>query len=313
MTTAPFALLGLFVTALAVAAPPANEAPLLPAWLTGLAGTAEFSAERVEWPDGQATDVRAHLSTTDTGVELLATSPAFAGGAAEFRLRLDAGGESTLVADFTAIDLGTTGALDGYVRSLPVDARVRLTARGNGRQALLDSASGRIDLRSHGQGTIERGVDRAGASVFGALFDAFSPFRGEDDTSRVECMRARLDVTNGRASAPLLVQLWTRRMRLTGGGTVDLAAMRLDLHLTPVARQGIRIGGLNAVHDIALSGDFAHPEVTVDSGRLLQRAARLGTAVATIGGAAVIETLTARREDETQPCATLAARQADWP
>jgi hypothetical protein len=313
VTTARFALLGLLVSAPVAGAPAATEAPLLPGWLAGLHGVAAFSVERVEWADGLATDVRGRLTSHGDGIELVAASPAFAGGTAELHLRIEPAGESTLTADLAAVDLGQTSVLDGYVRTLPLDGRVRLAARGAGRQALLASTHGRIDLRDDGAGTIVRGIDRAGASVFGALFDAFSPFRGDDDTSRVECLRARLDVAQGRATAPLLVQMWTRRMRLTGGGTVDLAGRHLDLHLTPVARQGIRIGGLNAVHDIALSGDFVAPEVRVDSGRLLQRAARLGTAVATIGGAAVIETLSARREEENRPCAALAERQADWP
>ncbi|MCP5198568.1 MAG: hypothetical protein H6977_01060 [Gammaproteobacteria bacterium] len=314
MRVAPVALLLFGVTAPVTAqTAAAGEPALLPAWLARLTATIAFSAERIEWAGGDATNVHAALHVDTKGAELTASSAAFAGGRAELSVHHQPDGDTTVAADLGAVDLGASGLFTGYVRALPIDVRLRLRGHGATRGALLASANGRIDVRDHGEGTIERGIERAGGSVFGALFDAFSPFHGDGDTSRVACLRARADVVDGRAAAPLLVQLWTRRMRLAGGGSIDFVAGTLDLHLTPTARQGIRIGGLNAVHDITVSGLFTAPAVEVDSGRLLQRAARLGTAVATIGGAAVIETLAARREEVDRPCAALAARQADWP
>jgi len=298
----PAALLLALGTATAAQTQPA----LLPAWLGALEIEIEASAASVEWRGTRAADVAMKVGLAGGRLEIETTTPRAAGGTLHARAVHDPAGETRVVLSARAVDAGAIAALSPYVTAMPTDVDLRVRGSGANLATLTASAAGHLYLHHEGGGIIEKTVERAGGSLLGNMlgkvFTVLSPFRDTTSTTVVECLRLHAPIAAGRIEGPLLAELWTQRMRISGGGAIDLRTGTLDLALTPTARQGIRIGGLDAVHAIEVTGSLADPQVELDSGRLLERAAALGAVVATVGGRAVIDTINARRAGQRLPC-----------
>jgi uncharacterized protein involved in outer membrane biogenesis len=283
---------------------------LLPAWLGALEVEIEASAASLEWHESRARDIVLKARLVDGSLALEATTPDAAGGTLHARVVHEPPGESRMELSARGVDAGAIAALSPYVSAMPIDVDLRVRGSGTDLAALTTSAAGYLYVTHEGGGIIEKTVERAGGSLLGnmlgRLFTVLSPFRDTTRTTVVECLRVHAPIAAGRIEDPLLTELWTQRMRILGGGTVDLHTGTLDLALTPTARQGIRISGLDAVHAIEVTGSVADPQVHLDSGRLFQRAAALGTVVATAGGRAVIDTINARRAGRRVPCGGIA-------
>jgi len=279
---------------------------LLPAWLGALEVEIEASAASLEWHETRAQDIVLKARLVDGSLALEATTPDVAGGTLQASVVHEPGGETRVDLSARDVDAGAIAALSPYVSAMPVDVDLRARGSGANLAALTTSAVGYLSVTHNGGGIIEKTVERAGGSLLGnmlgRLFTVLSPFRDTTRTTVVECLRVHAPIADGRIADPLLAELWTQRMRIRGGGTVDLRTGTLDLVLTPTARQGIRISGLDAVHAIEVTGSVADPQVHLDSGRLFARAAALGAVVATAGGRAVIDTINARRAGRRVPC-----------
>ncbi len=284
--------------------------PLLPAWLGALEIDIEASAASMEWHETRARDVTLTVRLSGGRLEIASTAPEIAGGTLQARVVHEAAGVSRAELTARAIDAGAIAALSPYVTAMPTDVDLRVHGRGPDLATLTASAAGYLYLHHDGGGIIEKTVEQAGGSLLGNMLGkvltVLSPFRDAASTTVVECLRLHAPIAAGRIDGPLLAELWTQRMRISGGGAVDLRTGTLDLALTPSARQGIRIGGLDAVHVIEVTGGLDAPQVRLDSGRLLERAAALGTVVATVGGRAVIDTINARRAGQRLPCGSIA-------
>lgn len=109
------------------------------------------------------------------------------------------------------------------------------------------------------------GISSVNGEIDGALLDRlFGPTLaaaglpgsvvGSQGPVEMRCFAGRIDAKNGLASVRALT-LDSSRLYLTGTGTIDLGAERLNLILRPQ----MQLDGGNAPVPVALSGDFAHP------------------------------------------------------
>jgi uncharacterized protein involved in outer membrane biogenesis len=284
-----------------------SAAPLVPAWLRSLHIEAAVTAEEVVWQRTTLRDLRAQLGMVDARFEIHAESSQVAGGTVQLDLTHESEGAGRLRIRGAALALGAMGPFEAYVTGTPMTLDVALTGSGDSARTLAQSAQGSIDFQSTGPGTIEKTVERVSGSLLSSIFRAFTPLRSANETTAIECLKVHLPVAQGRAEGPLLAELWTQRMRIMGGGRIDFGRETLDLVFRPHGRRGLQIRGLRAVHAVAVDGTFGEPRVDIDSGRLLSRAAALGTAVVTVGGTTVIDTFNAQRESRRQPCGAVAA------
>lgn len=286
----------------------AATTPSWPHWLQALAIDVDWSVAEVTWADTTIGGVHGHVRGRAGAYLLEARSARLAGGRAALVMHRDPVGSWTAKLHGSGIRLGDLGLFTDQVSDLPVRVAADLRGRGLTAAALATSLDGHVDLRSTGPGRIERSVERMGGSILASLFRAMVPWRNADETTAVECLHMHLPLRGGRVAAPLLVELWTQRTRVVGGGWIDLGTQRLALDFTPVARRGLQVRGLQAVRAFSMAGDLAAPQVILDSAGLLQRAAGLGVAVATGGGTTVLDTWRARRESRREPCTAVAAQ-----
>jgi AsmA protein len=83
---------------------------------------------------------------------------------------------------------------------------------------------------------------------------------GKPGRSALRCVAVRADVAHGVADLHALL-LDTVPLRLTGGGTLDLAQETLSLHLLPLAR----IGGTGLTVPVNVRGSLRAPRAAVDA------------------------------------------------
>ncbi len=185
------------------------------------------------------------------------------------------------------VPLETWTAVAPFVHDTPVDFTLDVRGWGASVAAIAASSDGHFALHSVGEGRIRRTVENASTTVFGSLFAAFNPFRSKDEAAILECLAVEFPIIGGHVDQPEGLALRTQRMRVTGGGQIDFGTRTVSLAFTPEARRGVDLKSLNIVEAVVIEGPLAAPQVRLDSGNLLRRAATLGASVAIIGGSAL--------------------------
>ncbi|MGC9268778.1 AsmA family protein [Acidiphilium sp.] len=128
-----------------------------------------------------------------------------------------------------------------------------LSGQGNTPRGIAATLNGTL-----GVSTVNGEIDGALLNrLFGSSLSAVglpAAMVGAQGPVMVRCFASRLDATNGLASVRALT-LDSSRMALTGTGTLDLGAERLNLILRPQ----VRVGAGSAPIPIAVTGTFADP------------------------------------------------------
>lgn len=267
----------------------------LTGWWRALEGELTIAVERVEWQGETFSDVRLPLRLERGAWALGDGRAGIAGGTLLATARHDRDGRLVLAVDIDDVELGALARLRGVVDGAPVDGRLEIEGRGSGGGDLLHAASGRLQLASVGPGQVNQRVERAGSTVFGHLFGLLAPFSDAAAVTELECVAADLRIADARLSGADGLALRTRRLRLHGGGTIDLARGEVLLALVPEARTGIDLGSLNLVERVLVEGPLDAPRVEADTGGVLRRAATLGASVALIGRSALRTALAGER------------------
>jgi hypothetical protein len=284
-------------TCLLVAAGAATAGPTasrLPPWLTALGAEATVTIETLAWRGLEFREAVLPLSLREDGLRITGGQATLAGGTVRFDATHARDGVSTLLAEGRGIELGRLGALGDHFTGVPMDVTVDLMATGAGLSELAATAHGRVHARNTGGGSVTRTVERVQGSLLSGLFAAFTPERDADPETVLECLALELPFDNGQIAHTNLLELRTQRMTVHGGGRIDLARGEVDLRFRPEARRGIELKSLKRVEAVVVHGPLAAPQVDVDVGGLLDRAAGLGADVATFGGGAVIGALIGR-------------------
>jgi uncharacterized protein involved in outer membrane biogenesis len=149
---------------------------------------------------------------------------------------------------------GQEGAAGGL---LGVD--MALDAAGGSLRALAATVSGHLGIGAV-DGEVQDHVLQAAFAP--ALRAAGIPPPALDGATAVRCLALRLDLEAGEGSIGALA-LDSARLRLDGGGTVDLRQEMLALTLRPV----LRLGGTVVGMPVAVDGPLGAPRAKVDSGR----------------------------------------------
>jgi uncharacterized protein involved in outer membrane biogenesis len=234
------------------------------------------------------TDVAGHLVLAGGRLVLAPFAGDSPGGRLEGRVSVDAGqavppvalrlrAPALALAPF-AEALGQPGAVDGTA-ALDAD----LTAAGASPHALAASLGGHLTLTA-GDAAIDDAL--LADALRGVLRAARLPEKlaggkaGELGRTQIRCLDLRLQAAEGIVTVEGLA-LDTARLAVQGGGTADLGAETLNLHLRPLLRVG---PGL--VLPVRLGGTLRDPKAALDAGAAGQRPLPPTTCAAPADGAA---------------------------
>ena len=291
------------------AGPVFSRAVLLPAWLRALEADITLSADSVEWHGEKIEQVRLPLAIHDGGLTVQHATAQLAGGELALNFQQDSAQRATLSLEARQLTLGQLVALRGYVSGTPVNVQVELQGNGVSLHDLAASASGRVALHNTGSGVIRDDFEQVGDNLVFHFIGALEVFRRAGNEANLECLALELALDNGLATDPHSMELRTRRLQVRGGGRVDLNGESLDLVFKPETRSALKLQSLKAVETVRVQGRLIAPQVSIDSGPLVGRAAHLGLDVANLGGRAVLSRLLGRKPKLTL-CGVAAAAPA---
>jgi uncharacterized protein involved in outer membrane biogenesis len=163
----------------------------------------------------------------------------------------------------------------------PTDVAIQFSGRGNSVRGLMASASGNVRVVV-GPGRIKNRALDVGADVT-QLLNSLNPARGQDPYTEMKCAVLRFPVRNGIATISNGIALETSKVRLLGGGTVNLRNETLELAFRPEAASGLGVGAGNLARYAKVEGTLANPRIGIDMAGAASTAAVAGAAIATGG------------------------------
>jgi len=115
------------------------------------------------------------------------------------------------------------------------------------------------------------------------LLNALNPARRQDPYTELKCAVLRFPVRNGIATISNGIAAETNKVRLIGGGTINLRNETLELGFRPEAARGLGVGAGNLARFAKVEGTLANPRIGLDMAGTATAAAVAGAAIATGG------------------------------
>jgi len=163
----------------------------------------------------------------------------------------------------------------------PTELAIQFSGRGNSVRSLMATASGNVRVVV-GPGRLQNRALDAGADVT-QLLNSLNPARGRDPYTEMKCAVLRFPVRNGIATISNGIALETNKVRLLGGGSVNLRNETLELAFRPEAASGLGVGAGNLARYAKVEGTLANPRIGIDMAGAASTAAVAGAAIATGG------------------------------
>lgn len=257
--------------------------------LKALDGDAQLRIEKLRLADGNMIDdVRARARFKQGRIDSDELKLRLQGRELKIDVNADAtSGKSLAVNATLAGSQVPLAALTGLVglapppEGAPTDVAVKFSGRGSSLRGLMASANGDVRVVV-GPGRLRNRALDAGADVT-ELLNALNPARSQDPYTEMKCAVLRFPVRNGIATISNGIALETSKVRLLGGGTVNLRNETLELGFRPEAARGLGVGAGNLARFAKVEGTLANPRVGLDMAGAASTAAVAGAAIATGG------------------------------
>jgi uncharacterized protein involved in outer membrane biogenesis len=275
--------------------PPGGDGRVIPNYrfpleaLKALEGSANLRVAKLTLADGRTLDGVALRSTFKGGrIDAERLSLRLDGGELALSLRGDATSGKTLRLESTLeakqVPLAVLAGLMGVAASAegaPTDATIRLAGSGADLRALAAGASGDVRVVV-GPGRIRTRALQFGADVT-ELLTALNPARQTDEFTNLRCAVVRFPVKNGVATIDNGIGAESDKVRVIGGGTVDLRTEKIELGFRPAASTGLGVGAGSLARFARVTGTLGDPRIGLDMASTAGAAAAAGAAVMTGG------------------------------
>jgi len=135
------------------------------------------------------------------------------------------------------------------------------------------------------------------------LFSMLNP-SGTREGTLIECGVINFNIKDGIATADKGIAVASNKMNVIGSGTIDLKTEKLDIGITPQAREGVGISVGQLAELVRVQGTLANPKLGVDTMAALKAGAGVGAALATGGLSILAQGLYDKSTADEDPCAT---------
>lgn len=186
-----------------------------------------------------------------------------------------------IVTQLTPADLGQKNA--GLIDGGTTDILINLETRGVSAQDLADHLNGEIALeiqRAHIRNNI---LEILGSDLLMETVNLINPFASRDDETELECAAAFFRAEDGILTSPDQLVIETGKMKIRGGGEINLRQETLQIDFVPRSREGLGISLSGLAGMVRLGGTLAQPRPVVDPAGILSAGASIGAAISTGG------------------------------
>ena len=283
-----------------------SDSPIDWGWLRKIDSSLKLNVEKLIVLENELDQIVSNIETSDGKLNIDPIDALFADGSVQVILSLkeDAGSvklnTQLNLADATLAGLGFTGdtVLSGGIVQLD------LNLSGQGR-SLHEIAS---TLNGEATGIVQKAIIKndafeiIGSDVFLELLNAINPFVKDDETTELECARIRFSAQEGVLTSDKELAIETSKIKIIGGGTIDLSTEELQIGFSPIAKKGIGVNAGSLVKFVRLGGTLSNPHPEADPLGVLKSSAAIGTAISTGGISLLAEGLFKRATNAGSAC-----------
>jgi len=289
--------------------------PLPVAWLDAADAVLEAEFEAVRGGDVDLDDLELNAHLDDGVLEITRLALRLGDGAANAALRVDApAGEARLVGRLalTAVPMTPLVSHDWRraVRGGRVDLDFEFAGTGPSLAAVAASSEGHLHARVADLEITDRMVSVAEGDVLLGLLASINPLAAQDDRVHIECAVANFPLHAGRFESATGLGLRTRKLRVLGGGRIQLPGGELDLGVDAAPRAGLGLNLATFADFVRIGGTLEAPRTTTDAAGMATAGVRAGAALATGGLSLLAEGVLDRAGEDVDVCAIAAGMQA---
>jgi AsmA family protein len=248
------------------------------------------------------------LTLKDGNLSIKPLSTLVAGGSMSANIGLNASGKTAaLVTDINikGLEPSQLPDLKEKISGGKTDVTIKVKGSGNSVSQIMAGLNGKL-VAKVGKGVIKDSkANSASTDLLSKSYSMLNPSASSgSSTTELECGVVNFNIKDGIATADKGIALATNKMNVIGSGTIDLKTEKLDIGITPQAREGtgVSVGQLAGL--VRLGGTLANPKPGVDTKEALKAGLSAGAAVATGGLSILAQGLLDKETADEDPCAT---------
>ena len=230
----------------------------------------------------------------------------FADGNIKSVLMLKRTGESAkFVTQLDAINLslaalGATG--DSVLEGGTTDVVMELSGQGKSLHQIMATLNGEMVAEVQ-KGIIKNDAfEIIGSDIVLELLTMLNPFMKEDETTELECAAVKFTAKDGVLTSKNQMAVETTKMKIVGGGVIDMKTEELEIGFSPSAKKGVGVNVGSLVKFVRLGGSLSNPHPEADPVGILKSGAAIGAAVSTGGLSLLVEGLFKRAANSGSAC-----------
>jgi len=241
------------------------------------------------------------LKNGDLSIKPLSTL--VAGGTMNANIGLNASGKKAkLVTDINikGLEPSQLEYFKGKIEGGKTDVTIKVKGSGNSVSQIMAGLNGKL-LAKMGKGKLTDSKTKAAGTD---LFSMLNPTATTREGTLIECGVINFNIKDGIATADQGIAIAANTMNVIGSGTIDLKTEKLDIGITPQAREGAGISVGQLAELVRVRGTLANPKPGVDTMAALKAGAGAGAALATGGLSILAQGLYDKSSADEDPCAT---------
>jgi len=242
------------------------------------------------------------LTLKNGNLSIKPLSTLVAGGTMNANIGLNASGKTAaLVTDISikGLEPSQLEYFKGKITGGKTDVTIKVKGSGNSVSQIMAGLNGKL-LAKMGKGELKDSKTKAASTD---LFSMLNP-SGTREGTLIECGVINFKIKDGIATADKGIAVASNKMNVIGSGTIDLKTEKLDIGITPQAREGAGISVGQLAELVRVQGTLANPKPGVDTMAALKAGAGVGAALATGGLSILAQGLYDKSTADEDPCAT---------
>jgi len=275
-------------------------------WLDLYNSKFDISVNKLIANENVLNKVKVKITTGDGSLAVQPLQALFADGSLNSVMSLKKDGENVIFnTKFDAINL-SLAALGATSESVleggTTDVVMDFSGKGNSLHQLASSLNGEIVTEVQ-KGIIKNDAFEAiGADIVLELLTMLNPFMKEDETTELECAAVKFTAKDGVLTSNNQMAVETTKMKIVGGGVIDLSSEELEVGFSPSAKKGVGVNVGSLVKFVRLGGTLKNPHPEADPVGILKSGAAIGAAVSTGGLSLLVEGLFKRATTSGSAC-----------
>ncbi len=260
------------------------------------------NAKQIKTSSLVLTKTKIVLTLKDGNLSIKPLSTLVAGGTMNANIGLNASGKTAaLVTDINikGLEPSQLPQFKGKISGGKTDVTIKVKGSGNSVSKIMAGLNGKL-LAKMGKGKLTDSKTKAAGTD---LFSMLNPTAKTREGTLVECGVINFNIKDGIATADKGIAIAANTMNVTGSGTIDLKTEKLDIGITPKAREGTGISVGQLAELVRVRGTIANPKPGIDTMAALKAGAGAGAAMATGGLSILAQGLLDKSTEDEDPCA----------